>query len=246
MDLPPRLAAADIREGLRSVPDHYLHRDRGVEGRILVRQKERKDGGNDMDALRKLILSLLALLLALLCGCTGNSGELPVGPTTGPDTAGEPSASGASSSEGEPAPVYITFEGTDLEGDTVSQDIFSQSKLTMINVWATYCDPCLREMPGLGELASEYDESELQIIGVVSDVREGEDQSLVESLVQETGAAYPHLLANGSIDRAILSSVSGVPTTFFFDGEGAYLGGVVGSAEKSAWKEIVDGLLEER
>ena len=66
----------------------------------------------------------------------------------------------------------------------------------------------------------------------------------MESLVQETGAAYPHLLANDSIDRAILSSVSGVPTTFFFDGEGMYLGGVVGSAERSAWEEIVHGLLE--
>ncbi len=199
-----------------------------------------------MNALRKMTFSLLVLSLALLCGCAKDGGGLPVGPTTGPDTTNEPPASGTSSSEGEPAPVYITFEGTDLEGETVSQDVFSQSKLTMINVWATYCDPCLREMPGLGELASEYDGSEFQIIGIVSDVREGEDQSLVESLVQETGAAYPHLLANGSIDQAILSSVSGVPTTFFFDGEGAYLGGVVGSAEKSAWKEIVDGLLEER
>ena len=114
----------------------------------------------------------------------------------------------------------------------------------MVNVWATYCNPCLREMPGLGELAEEYDGSEFQIIGIVSDVMEGEDQTLVETLVQETGAAYPHLLANDSIYRAILNSVSGVPTTFFFDGDGMYLGGVVGSAEKSAWEEIVNGLLE--
>ena len=81
---------------------------------------------------------------------------------------------------------------------------------------------------------------------MVSDVREGEDQSLVESLVQETGADYPHLLANESLDQAILSSVSGVPTTFFFDGEGAYLGGVVGSAEKSDWEELIHELLEEQ
>ena len=151
-----------------------------------------------------------------------------------------------SSSEEEPAPIYITFEGTDLEGNTVSQDVFSQSKLTMVNVWATYCNPCLSEMPGLGELASEFEPAEFQIIGIVSDVWEGEDQTLVESLVQETGAAYPHLLANDSINQALLSSVSGVPTTFFFDGEGAYLGGVVGSAEKSTWEELIHELLEEQ
>ena len=199
-----------------------------------------------MNKLRKIFLSLLVLSLALLYGCAGNSGELPVEPAPKPDAASEPSSSEASSSEEEAAPIFITFEGTDLEGNTVSQDIFSQSKLTMVNVWATYCNPCLNEMPGLGELASEYDRSEFQLIGIVSDVSEGEDQTLVKSLVQETGAAYPHLLANDSIGQAILSSVSGVPTTFFFDGEGGYLGGVVGSAEKSTWEEIVHGLLEEQ
>lgn len=199
-----------------------------------------------MNKLRKIFFSLLVLSLALMYGCAGNSDELPVEPAPNTDTTSQPSASGSSSSEEDPAPIFITFEGTDLEGNTVSQDVFAQSKLTMVSVWATYCNPCLREMPGLGELAAEYDRSEFQLIGIVSDVREGEDQSLVESLVQETGAAYPHLLANDSISRAILSSVSGVPTTFFFDGEGAYLGGVVGSADKSKWEEIINGLLEEQ
>ena len=147
--------------------------------------------------------------------------------------------------EEEAAPIYITFEGKNLEGNVVSQDIFSQSRLTMVNVWATYCNPCLNEMPGLGELAAEYDRSEFQLIGIVSDVREGEDLSLVESLVQETGANYTHLLANDSISQALLSSVSAVPTTFFFDQEGAYLGGIVGSAEKSDWEELIHELLEE-
>lgn len=199
-----------------------------------------------MNKLRKTLFVFLMLPLILLGGCAGNNGELSVEPTPKPDTTSEPPASEAPPSEEEPAPVYITFEGTDLDGNTVSQDIFSQSKLTMVNVWATYCNPCLSEMPGLGELASEYDSSEFQIIGIVSDVREGEDQTLVENLVQETGAAYPHLLANDSITQQILTSVSGVPTTFFFDGEGMYLGGVVGSAEKPVWEEIIHELLEKQ
>ena len=199
-----------------------------------------------MDKLRRILLSLLALSLALLCGCTGSGGGLPVGPAPKPDTTGAAPASEEPPSEEGSAPIFITFEGTDLEGNAVSQDIFTHSKLTMVNVWATYCNPCLREMPGLGELAAEYDGSEFQIIGVVSDVREGEDQALVERLVQETGADYPHLLANDSISQAILSGVNAVPTTFFFDGEGAYLGGVVGSAEKSDWEGLIHELLEEQ
>ena len=67
----------------------------------------------------------------------------------------------------------------------------------------------------------------------------------MENLVQETSANYIHLLANDSIGQALLSGVSAVPTTFFFDQEGTYLGGVVGSAEKSDWEELIHGLLEE-
>jgi thiol-disulfide isomerase/thioredoxin len=193
------------------------------------------------------LLGHLMLTAALLCGCGGDSG----GPAVGAAPEAEPPAVTAPEGESQEAlpseeePIYITFEGTDLEGNAVSQEVFAQSGLTMVNVWATYCNPCLSEMPGLGELAAEYDPSEFQIIGVVSDVREGEDQTLVEDLVRETGADYTHLLANASLDQALLSSVSGVPTTFFFDGEGAYLGGVVGAAEKSYWEELIHGLLEE-
>ena len=192
-----------------------------------------------------IVSGLLILLLVLLCGCAKTDGESPdlAGPAVG--TANEPPAQSEPQSEEESAPIFITFEGMDLEGNTISEDVFLQSKLTMVNVWATYCGPCLNEMPGLGELAAEYDPAEFQIIGIVSDVREGEDPSLVEELVQQTGADYPHLLANASIDQAFLAGVSGVPTTFFFDGEGAYLGGIVGAADKSTWEELIHELLEE-
>ena len=94
-------------------------------------------------------------------------------------------------SEEETGTIYIAFEGTDLEGNMVSQAVFTQSKFTMVNVWATYCNPCLSEMPGLGELAAEYDRSEFQLIGVISDVREGEDQALAKSLVQGSARTTP-------------------------------------------------------
>lgn len=190
--------------------------------------------------------AFLILLLVLLGGCAGETGEPTIEATPEPETVSEPSVRDEPSPEEEDtAPIYITFEGIDLEGNTISQEVFSKSKLTMVNVWATYCSPCLSEMPGLGELVAEHDSSEFQIIGIISDVWEGEDQELAESLIQQTGANYPHLLVNDSIYYEILTSVTAVPTTFFFDGDGAFLGGVVGSAEKSAWEELISGLLEE-
>lgn len=143
----------------------------------------------------------------------------------------------------------IYFEGQDTEGNIISSSILSESKLTMVNVWATYCNPCLREMPGLGELAKEYDSGDFQIIGIISDVQEGAPEKTLDyavGLIEQTGADYPHLLLNESLYRALLTEVNAVPTTFFLDENGTVLDTVVGSMEKAAWEEKINGLLEKK
>jgi thiol-disulfide isomerase/thioredoxin len=149
--------------------------------------------------------------------------------------------------EGETTSVKIAFSGQDLEGNTVSSEILSSSKLTMINVWATYCNPCLREMPELGELAADYSPEEFQIIGVISDVEEGSEEKMKDyaaDLVAKTGADYTHLLLNESLYFSLLTEVSAVPTTFFFDSEGNLLNTIVGSMDKASWEEEINALLE--
>ena len=64
----------------------------------------------------------------------------------------------ASSDEAEK--YYLTFEASTIDGEAWNSDKFTNSKLTMINVWGTYCNPCLSEMPDLGEIASEYEASD--------------------------------------------------------------------------------------
>jgi len=133
-----------------------------------------------MRKLQKICFLFLLLTAALLSGCAKSIDK---------QSSSEPESSVSSAAEA--APVTIGFEATDLEGNAVSSDVFAQSKLTMLNVWATYCGPCLNEMPELDELATEYDGADFQLIGIISDVMEGEDQSQAKSLVQETGADYP-------------------------------------------------------
>ena len=146
------------------------------------------------------------------------------------------------------SPASIVFEAQDMEGNAVTSEIFSGSRLTMVNVWATYCSPCLNEMPELGELAREYDKEDFQLIGIVSNVPEGADEEkleLVEVLIEQTEADYPHLLLNESLNDGLLSGVSAVPMTFFIGQDGKILDTVVGARDKAAWKEIIDGILEE-
>ena len=154
---------------------------------------------------------------------------------------------GTSRLDGDEQAVDIGFEGLDIEGNSVTESVLSQSKLTMINVWATYCNPCLREMPDLGELAGAYDAEDFQIIGIVSDVMEGADEDTIgyaADLIEQTGADYTHILLNQSVYDAFLKGVSAVPTTYFLDENGVVLDKVVGAMKKSAWEEKINALLE--
>ncbi len=123
-------------------------------------------------------------------------------------------------------PYFLSFEATDLNGETITSDIFADAKLTMINVWATYCNPCLSEMPDLGQIAVEYDPAEFQMIGIVSDVTvldEEDAHKEVQALVEETKAAtYPHLLLNQSLYENLVGAVTSVPTTFFVKQDGNF------------------------
>lgn len=156
---------------------------------------------------------------------------------------------GKGSADDEAKTSQIAFACQDMDGNAVSASVFSESKLTMVNVWATYCNPCLNEMPGLGELAGEYEPEEFQIIGIISDVQEGADETVMENaaaLIEQTGANYTHLLLNESVYHALLTDVTAVPTTFFVDENGVVLDTVIGAMEKSAWEEKINGLLEDR
>ena len=129
-------------------------------------------------------LCLLSLAAVMLCqGCSGKGKEEKEENSLVTDTEELSSA--------------ISFEGQDMKGNAVSSEVFSESELTMVNVWATYCNPCLSEMPGLGELAKTYDPEQFQIIGIISDVQEGADQETMDfasGLIEQTGADYAHLL----------------------------------------------------
>lgn len=194
---------------------------------------------------RKTVLMLLlaaASFSILLSGCAaGTASDAGSGETavSSPDD---------SSVELEPFSPPVTFEAVAADGETVTSDIFADSRLTMVNVWATYCNPCLMEMPYLGELADEYSPKDFQIVGIISDVLEGDEDALQTalSLIDETGAdTYTHLLLNESLYTAMLTDVTAVPTTFFVDSEGRILDTVLGSKDKDTWKEIIDAYLEE-
>ncbi len=196
------------------------------------------------------------LLAALLAGCGGGNREDTAESGNNTESSSEQAEAEISTEKSKEEALtqeeaseasQIVFTCQDMDGNSVSETIFSESKLTMVNVWATYCNPCLREMPGLGELAGEYETGEFQIIGIISDVMEGADAATMDNaaaLIEMTGANYTHLLLNESVYYALLTEVSAVPTTFFVNENGEVVDTVIGAMEKSAWEGKINALLE--
>lgn len=198
---------------------------------------------------RFLAAGILTLAL-LLPACAGT--EPPAEPTPiQTDVPAVTDRPADSSGTGEQTGILSSFTTTDLEGNAVDQSTLADYDLTMVNVWATFCGPCLREMPDLGELAAEYRDKGVQIVGLVSDVMDA-DGSLSESqvdlakdIVAETGADYRHLLPSADL-YGILAQIEAVPTTFFVDSEGRQVGyAFAGAMEKDDWVETIDGILAE-
>lgn len=155
------------------------------------------------------------------------------------------------SSHAETAGILSQFTGQDLQGEAVDEGLLQGHKLTMVNVWATFCTPCINEMPDLGELSQEYSDKGVQIVGMVSDVMASDgsidkDQvALAQEIVEATEANYTHIIPGDDL-YSLLYQITSVPTTFFVDENGDQVGSAyLGAKDKEAWKTIIDQLLEE-
>lgn len=152
--------------------------------------------------------------------------------------------------EKESSGVFESFTAQDLDGNQVDETIFEDAELTMINVWGTFCTPCLEEMPDLAELNREYQEKGVQIIGICSDTINADkelDEAQLEKareLAEQTGADYPHIAMSGTLVDTLLPQVMAVPMTIFVDSEGTQVGtAYMGARDKEGWAGILDEVL---
>jgi thiol-disulfide isomerase/thioredoxin len=122
-----------------------------------------------------------------------------------------------------PAP---TISLVDLAGNTVSLSEFA-GRLVLINLWATWCEPCLREMPSLERMQSRL-RDKITVIAISED-RGG--SKTVEPFINKLGlkSFKTYLDPKSAVGRAF--KVAGLPTSFLIDREGRVLGRVEGAAE---------------
>ena len=140
--------------------------------------------------------------------------------------------------------AFPAFTAQDLDGNTVTNDIFLGKKLTVVNIWGTFCGPCINEMPELAQWDAEMPEG-VQIIGLVSDLTSEDDSETLEmarQICEATGVTFPSLIANEDF-MPLLSGVIGVPTTVFVDSNGALVGDPIVGANVPAYKQFAEDYL---
>ena len=141
----------------------------------------------------------------------------------------------------------VSFDSFDLDGHPVSsEDLFSQNKVTMINIWASFCGPCINEMPELESLYTEFKEKGCGIIGVLGDAAGKDDTAVIDEgkkIVSDTGVTYPNVIAWDGMQGQL--PFNAFPTTYFVDSGGKVIGSPIVGADVSSYTSGLRDILKE-
>ncbi len=126
-----------------------------------------------------------------------------------------------------PAPG-TTFK--DADGQRVTLATF-RGRVVLLNFWATWCAPCIREMPSLDRVQARFEEAGLTVVAVSEDFA---GLPVVRPFFERL--KLEHLKVYLDVDSALLKTlgIQGLPTTLLIDRQGRLVGGLEGPAE---WDE---------
>jgi len=138
----------------------------------------------------------------------------------------------------------LEFITKTLEGSEIDSSILKGSKITMVNIWGTFCQPCIDEMPDLQSLYEEVKGDGINIIGIISDTPDKDNEELAKRIISAKGVEYINIIPDETIINNVLNNISAVPTTLFVDEEGNIIGDlIVGERRKEQYKaEIIERL----
>lgn len=125
-----------------------------------------------------------------------------------------------------PRPVpEITFENGDGEPMTLAD---FRGKVVVLNVWATWCPPCRRELPTLDRLQAELGGERFEVLALSID---SAGPSVVREFFSEEGIEHLVLYIDTSARALPHLDIRGIPTTLVVDAEGREVARLIGEAD---------------
>ena len=141
---------------------------------------------------------------------------------------------------------FAEFTTNDINGNEVTESIFANKDLTVVNIWGTFCGPCINEMPELGAWEKELPDN-VQIVGLIVDISSTDNETQIAAAKQITEKAdvgFVNLIGgNGAFDE-LIGSIVGVPTTIFVDKSGNIVGEIIVGADVDRYKSFVNKYIE--
>ena len=142
---------------------------------------------------------------------------------------------------------FPQFSELDVQGNTVTSDIFADYDATVVNFWNNGCGTCIEEMPELEEYYQDFKEKNINLIGVASDSGESEEQrETAQNILAEKGITYTNLSPDpdNSLYLDFISQLAGYPTTYVVDREGNVVGApIIGNVK--AQEDTLNARLEQ-
>ncbi|MEN2494425.1 MAG: Thiol:disulfide interchange protein TlpA [Hyphomicrobiaceae bacterium hypho_1] len=115
-------------------------------------------------------------------------------------------------------------------GKLISLRGFS-NKVILLNIWATWCAPCLREMPHLNELQSRLGSDTFEVVAVSLDAGSPEKP---KKLLRKISVDALHFYHDPTAQLSFTLKALGMPTTLLIDNNGREIGRLVGAADWSS------------
>lgn len=116
----------------------------------------------------------------------------------------------------------IQFDSTTVgNGSQIDTSILVPYKLTAVNIWATWCNPCVNELPELQKVYEELPE-DVNFLGLCVDA--ADEPELAKEILENAGVKYESIVATDDMTKGFLSYIQAYPTTIFVDGEGNLVG----------------------
>lgn len=130
------------------------------------------------------------------------------------------------------------FSTTDLYGNAYDGSIFGEYDFTIMNYWATWCGPCLIELPHIQEIYENYSGLGVNVMGILCQSGSSTVSS-ARQVAEQYGLTYPTLIED-SVLRNITDQCMYIPDTFIVDREGNIVEWVVGSMSYEEFEALID------
>lgn len=194
------------------------------------------------------IIGAGTLFMMILTGCSSSEpSESHPNQNTGQPVSMEPANASGTPTDSVSGTSVGDFTTQDVYGNSFDKEMFQDYDLTLVNVFTTWCTPCVEEMPDLEKLYQQMKDKDVNVVGVVLDVlnEKGEivqsDLERAQTLVERTGVTYPVLLPDSTYMNGRLTGIEGFPETFFIDKNGNLIGNTYsGSRSLEDWLSIVE------